>query len=488
LEALVINGDVVGKLHALGVLHGWGALRETVLLTALEDSSPIVRGRAIALASRIPALGEALLAKLSTLTADPDPRVRVELALGLKAWPNSASLLRLALRDHAHPWIGPAILSHDPATIAKALLHPFLEDPGLARDAAPFVARLVEICAASHPKEMIGFLVQGEPDPVWLRSFGEGLRRAKMPLRVADPDGKLNGLFRKASERAKDEMAPTEARIAALEILSLAPAEPWQAAVRACLASRKAARVQLAALKLVAAQSGDGAAGNILDHWSAYEAAEVQIAALDLLLARPERFSALLRAIESGVVPGGALSASQVQSVLRNPDAKLVARARQVLAAQIPPSRDEVIARYQEAVRSKGDPALGRVHFQQRCLTCHRAEGDGFQVGPDLITVKTKGREALLTAILNPGKEVAAQYVFYSVTTKEDETVAGLIVDDNATGMTLRMPGGFERRIERAAIQGSASAGASLMPEGLESGMSVQEMADLLSFIEELRR
>jgi putative heme-binding domain-containing protein len=102
--------------------------------------------------------------------------------------------------------------------------------------------------------------------------------------------------------------------------------------------------------------------------------------------------------------------------------------------------------------------------------------------------VKTRGREALLTAILDPAKEVAAQYVFYTVTTKEGETLAGLIADDNATAMTLRMPGGLERRIERATIKGSASAGTSLMPEGLEAGMSLQQMADLLSFIEELRR
>ena len=36
-------------------------------------------------------------------------------------------------------------------------------------------------------------------------------------------------------------------------------------------------------------------------------------------------------------------------------------------------------------------------------------------------------------------------------------------------------------------IRGSSSSGKSLMPEGLESGLSVQAMADLLSFIEELK-
>jgi hypothetical protein len=39
----------------------------------------------------------------------------------------------------------------------------------------------------------------------------------------------------------------------------------------------------------------------------------------------------------------------------------------------------------------------------------------------------------------------------------------------------------------RANIRGSSSSGKSLMPEGLEAGMAVQDMADLLTFIEQLK-
>ncbi len=483
LEALALNGEVVAKLHALGTLRGLGALREAVVLNALEDRDAIVRARAVEWAGP----SEAIIAKFASLTADPDPRVRFQLGLSRHAVLNSEILLRLALRDHAHPWIGPAILSHAPETVTKVLLQPFLGDAGLARDAAPFVARLIETGAALEPAAVIEFLVQGEPQPLWIRSFGEGLRRAKIRVRSADPQGKLDGLFGKAATRASDEMAAADVRIAALEILSLAPANWWRGPAGVCLAARNEADVQTAALKLLAAQSGDDVTRMILDHWDDYEAPEVETVALDLLVARPERLSALLQAIERGAISNGSLSASQLQAVLRSPDAKLVGQARQVLAARIPPSRAEVIAQYQEAARRNGESSKGKIHFQQRCLSCHRASGEGFSVGPDLISVKTKGREALLTAILDPGKEVAAAYVFYTVTTKEGETLAGLIVEDNATAMTLRLPGGIERRIERATIKGSASAGTSLMPEGLEAGMSVQDMADLLSFIEELR-
>ena len=47
--------------------------------------------------------------------------------------------------------------------------------------------------------------------------------------------------------------------------------------------------------------------------------------------------------------------------------------------------------------------------------------------------------------------------------------------------------GGGEITLARANIRGSSSAGQSLMPEGLEAGLSARDMADLLTFIEQLK-
>ena len=110
----------------------------------------------------------------------------------------------------------------------------------------------------------------------------------------------------------------------------------------------------------------------------------------------------------------------------------------------------------------------------------------GIAVGPDLLTVKTRGRDGLLTAILEPHKEVAPQYIAYDVTTKDGNAYTGMITRDDATGLSLKIMGGAEVVLARANVRGSTSSGKSLMPEGLEAGMSVQDMADLLTFIETL--
>jgi putative heme-binding domain-containing protein len=109
-------------------------------------------------------------------------------------------------------------------------------------------------------------------------------------------------------------------------------------------------------------------------------------------------------------------------------------------------------------------------------------------VGPDLISVKSKGREALLTAILEPHKEVAPQYIAYDVATKDGNAYTGIVARDDATGLSLKIMGGAEVTLARATIRGSSSAGQSLMPEGLEAGLSVSDMADLLGgYAEQLR-
>ena len=135
----------------------------------------------------------------------------------------------------------------------------------------------------------------------------------------------------------------------------------------------------------------------------------------------------------------------------------------------------------------KGDAARGREIYAQRCISCHRVGSEGFQLGPDLVTVKAKGRDGILTAILEPNKEVAPQFIAYTVNTKDGQSLMGFIGKDDASGLTLKMIGGAEQMIARTQIKGSSSSGQSLMPEGIEAGMDVQAMADLLTFIEELK-
>ena len=101
--------------------------------------------------------------------------------------------------------------------------------------------------------------------------------------------------------------------------------------------------------------------------------------------------------------------------------------------------------------------------------------------------VRLKGRQALLLAILDPQREVAPAFIAYQIATKDGQSYAGVVKRDDATGVTVQMAGGVEKAIPRPAIASVTSTGLSLMPVGLEAGLSVQDVADLLTFIETLK-
>jgi putative heme-binding domain-containing protein len=318
--------------------------------------------------------------------------------------------------------------------------------------------------------------------PSVIAAFSRGLKRVGSKIEEVDTHGVFQAAFIEAARHSKDIHTAESARLDAIELLGVSSSKEAQAALIACLGEKQHEAIQSAAIRVLAPNGSEAVATALIGSWAHY-GPKAQSVALEALLARDERAVALL---EAKVVKPEAFSAAQVQALIKHKSPKVAAAAKTALASVIPPSREEMAAKFKPAVIAKGDATKGMNHYISRCMACHRAGTMGLQVGPDLITVKTKGREALLEAILMPHKEVASQFIAYTVNTKDGQTLSGIITNDTASSMTIKMMGGLEKTLQRSEIKGSSSSGQSLMPEGLETGMTVEDMADLLSFIEGL--
>ena len=66
----------------------------------------------------------------------------------------------------------------------------------------------------------------------------------------------------------------------------------------------------------------------------------------------------------------------------------------------------------------------------------------------------------------------------------DGDDLSGCIVAETPTGITMRRAGGLEDTILRKNIKSLRSTGLSLMPEGMESGINHQQMADLLAYLQ----
>jgi putative heme-binding domain-containing protein len=130
-----------------------------------------------------------------------------------------------------------------------------------------------------------------------------------------------------------------------------------------------------------------------------------------------------------------------------------------------------------------GNRDKGHALFLQNCATCHRLRDEGNAVGPDLGTVATKPVQELVVAILDPNQAVDPAYTSYSVATKDDRDLTGILVSETPNSIVLRSPGGSEETVLRANIQDLRTSGRSLMPEGFETVMKPQDVADLIAYV-----
>ena len=78
-------------------------------------------------------------------------------------------------------------------------------------------------------------------------------------------------------------------------------------------------------------------------------------------------------------------------------------------------------------------------------------------------------------------------YVAYSVTLNSGESETGILQSETADAITLRQPLGKTLVVPRAQIQQLAATGVSLLPEGLEAGLTPADLCHLIAFLQEKR-
>ena len=125
---------------------------------------------------------------------------------------------------------------------------------------------------------------------------------------------------------------------------------------------------------------------------------------------------------------------------------------------------------------------------EQICIACHKIGKKGNDVGPNLATIQNRTPADLMIHILDPNREVQANYTQYIVETNDGRAVFGFIVTESPTSITLKRPEGVQETLLRQNIKNITSNRMSLMPEGLEQIINQQQMSDMLAYLLSLRK
>ncbi len=156
-------------------------------------------------------------------------------------------------------------------------------------------------------------------------------------------------------------------------------------------------------------------------------------------------------------------------------------------------SAAERAAYARHAMANRGDAARGRAVFDDPkgagCVRCHRVRGRGGAIGPDLSNVGGKlAREHLIESVLEPSRQIVEGYRSTTVALEDGRTLSGLVKDETADRLTLVDAEAREHPVDKREIAARRFAETSIMPAGLASGLTRQQFADLIAYLQTLRQ
>ena len=139
-----------------------------------------------------------------------------------------------------------------------------------------------------------------------------------------------------------------------------------------------------------------------------------------------------------------------------------------------------------------GSTVKGRSLFLQAgrtlCISCHRVQGSGKNIGPDLSQVGGRlNREQLLESLLEPAKTITEGYSLYSLEMKSGEIQTGFLLKRAKENTRFRLLSGEELTIPTQGVLRFTDLPVSAMPAGLLQNLAPQEAADLLAYLVSLR-
>jgi hypothetical protein len=467
------GGEPLRQLYEASTPADFGRLRD-----ALGGPDPFLRSAAVTVLSR-PIFREQVVA--ATTHADAAVRVGAVLALQKGRYSDGEAIARRLLRD-PDPlvrrmtliWIGSAGMS----TLGTALDEAIRDAAGAPELFDTYLATLEQLT----PEFIAAY--RGETEP-YARQLKRVLRSGFLESFITDESRPaalravaLTRLERPAAHaallaRLSAPAAASPLRMEAVRSLSrVGTDEAGAALLRVARDSTNPAPLRAEALLGLARTPMDAssAALALLDD----PAYEVRLEAARYLRSKPlpDRTREIVRAKAAALAGAGA-------DALR---AQLAFAVPTVPAAPRPSTPDE----WHTAVAGGGDPAAGRrVLFstQSGCSECHAVERRGGDLGPDLTNIgRSKSRRQILDAILRPSAEISPEYQGWFIKTKDGQIHTGRQIDVGDRGRAeLYMRSGEFATFQQVEEYGPMPD--SLMPPGLETNLTVDDIRDLLAFL-----
>ena len=438
---------------------------------------------------------------------DDELALHLVLLLGIDESKDATQTIVKSARNRVqNPWLQRALQLalpiHQRAIIvdlSDRLLQPVSSNSGTPDDAQIAITRFISMLLKKSSEPLIDMELISD----WVQRASQDSSHpfTLLPLVAAwleNQDAKsisLPSSVRSWVERAdtivSNDSLPIEQRAAAVHLLRWG--EPAPVRIEswiACLAANMPPAVQEVAFDRLLQESNDEVLDQVLERWRGL-GPSMRLRISSSLLQLPKWTLRLLNAIESGKIRASDIDASSVQSMLNTWDRDVQTRAVKIFGSSEIRDRSKVVESYIKAVSESkpssvsSDVEEGRKWYQQHCAVCHLSKDDLPALGPNLSSLSDLSLRNLMIGILDPNRAVDGKYKQYLLRTGDDATLAGVIVQESSSSVTLATADGKRHILERTSIAEMKDQGISLMPEGMERQLTPDAMRQLVVYLQQ---
>jgi len=513
------------RIQALWILEREGKMTPQILTAAVKDGDEAVSRNALKIAGQDATLAPEVAPAIAQKLNDQNERTRLAAIVAIgSAKPSAEVRTQLvaswpSLRD---PYLKSAVLevaNGSPVeSVAAAMAAP---DPAAlqdfvsavckaARTKPEFAAGIVEAVATDKSAPGVSDLRRAA-----LKSLAEGGKAAAVPAwtpslqaafakllktdatavalpliaawdkeskLMADVRSQVGSLLKVLNDNAASEDQRAQA---ASSLVGVHESDPSiLPAISALLGSKAPLALQHRILEALG-DTGERASGEAMINAYPKLPTGLQDVAFAQLLKRAEWTRAFITALKNQTVPLTSLGTIALDKLRHYPDPRLAELASQTIDAIRGPmiqQKDQLISQLLPKVEEGGDAAKGKEQFMGTCAVCHKINGQGANLAPDLTGIGAHPRAELLVDIVDPNREVDPSFAAFDFTMKNGDVFQGIISRENAQNVLVRDAAG-DHELNKADIASRKELGRSLMPEGFE-GLGPDMLRNILAFLQ----
>jgi len=215
---------------------------------------------------------------------------------------------------------------------------------------------------------------------------------------------------------------------------------------------------------------------------------DMQAAIAERMCQRANSARALLDLLVQGIVRKELLSPNRVRLLASDSSEevrKAVTKVWGNVNLESSQEREAQIEQIDNKLRwdARGNAEQGWVVYDRICGQCHVMHNRGNEVGPNITANGRGSYEQLLVSVFNPSLVIGEAYKSVTLRTVDGTVVTGLLVERDDKRTIIKIQGNKLETIPADEIEEFKQDKKSLMPEGIESQLNSQELADLFALL-----